>query len=244
MELPPIDKGDFVVRTRSILWREVARVGGTKELARAHVNLPAEAVKALELDSKGDTVAFIIRTGSNNVILTNLFESQRSTSTWEKDPQIMLESLLSQVMVLKSNKMETYEKWENGEIDDLEFAKISQDIRSRFSGLTNSLKNIQENYFRGSDNTPLFIDQKTRSDYSSYANGILDYSEDLISKITSAKKYQAALDSAFSKGLISESEHLEEKQELSSVIAFLTDTLGVSVAHAHLDLSSSNYYRR
>ena len=123
MELPPIDKGDFVVRTRSILWREVARVGGTKELARAHVNLPAEAVKALELDSKGDTVAFIIRTGSNNVILTNLFESQRSTSTWEKDPQIMLESLLSQVMVLKSNKMETYEKWENGEIDDWNLLK-------------------------------------------------------------------------------------------------------------------------
>jgi hypothetical protein len=81
MDVPPTDKGDFVVRTRSVLWRAVARVGGSKELARAHVNLPAEAVKALELDSKGDTVAFIVRTGSNNVILTNLFESQRSTTS-------------------------------------------------------------------------------------------------------------------------------------------------------------------
>jgi hypothetical protein len=37
--------GDFIIRTRNVLWREVAREGGSKELARAHVNLPAEVVK-------------------------------------------------------------------------------------------------------------------------------------------------------------------------------------------------------
>ena len=70
------DDGDFIVRTRSVLWREVARSGGSKELARAHVNLPSEAVKALELESKGDTIAFIIRKNSKNVTLTNSFEPQ------------------------------------------------------------------------------------------------------------------------------------------------------------------------
>jgi hypothetical protein len=40
--------GDFIIRTRNVLWREVAREGGSKELARAHVNLPAKWFKALD----------------------------------------------------------------------------------------------------------------------------------------------------------------------------------------------------
>ena len=64
---------DFIIRTRSLLWREVARQGGSKELARAHVNLPPEAVKALELDSKGGMRRFYYEKQFKNVILTSIF---------------------------------------------------------------------------------------------------------------------------------------------------------------------------
>jgi hypothetical protein len=37
--------GDFIIRTRNVLWREVAREGGSKELARAYVNLLAKWLK-------------------------------------------------------------------------------------------------------------------------------------------------------------------------------------------------------
>src|SRR6187455_2132498 len=96
------DKRDFSVITRNILWREVTRGrGGNKELARAHVNLPGDVVRTLELGSKGDTVAFILRKGSKNVTITNSFESQPTNATWENDPQFLLERLLSKVLVLK-----------------------------------------------------------------------------------------------------------------------------------------------
>jgi hypothetical protein len=218
------DKSDFIVRTRNILWREVARGGGSKELARAHVNLPVEAVRALELGSKGDTIAFIIRNNSKNVTLTNSFESQPTNATLEKDPQFLLERLLSQVLVLKSRKNEILERWENNEISDKEFTEKTRDIRNQLNRLTEDLRRIQETQFRGSsDNTDIIIDKKMQSDYNDYATGIMDYTEDLVSRIKSNKNMIDALNSAYSKGLFKEYEYRQEREELESVVSFLTD---------------------
>jgi hypothetical protein len=218
------EAGDFIVRTRNVLWREVARTGGLKELARAHVNLPGEAVKALELESKGDTIAFIIRKNSKNVTLTNSFESQPANSKWEKDPQYLLEQLLSRVIILKSKKGELLDKWENGEIDGQEFTKSTQEIRDQLNALTESLRRIQSTQFRGSlDSTEFVIESKTQADYNEYATGIIDYTEDLISKIQSTKKRIDALTSAYSEGLFTDSEYKQEKAELESVFSFLID---------------------
>lgn len=219
------DKRDFSVITRNILWREVTRGGGgNKELARAHVNLPGDVVKTLELGSKGDTVAFILRKGSKNVTITNSFESQPTNATWENDPQFFLERLLSKVLVLKSEKNEILEKWENNEIGDQEFTEKTHDIRNQLNRLTEDLRRIQETKFRGSsDNTDIIIGNKMQSDYNDYSTGILDYTEDLTSRIKSTKNMVEALDSAYSKGLINEYEYHQEKEELESVFSFLTE---------------------
>jgi hypothetical protein len=167
---------DYKVITRNILWREVVRGGGNKELARAHVNLPYDAVRALELGSKGDTVAFIIRKNSKNVVLTNCFECQPTNATWEKDPQFFLEQLLSQVLVLKSQKNKTLRKWENIEIDDQEFTEKTREIRNQLNKLTQDLRRILDTQFRGtSDSTDIIIDHKMQSNYKDYAIGMIDY---------------------------------------------------------------------
>jgi hypothetical protein len=223
------DKRDFSVITRNILWREVTRRGAAgdkenKELARAHVNLPGDVVRTLELGSKGDTVAFILRKGSKNVVLTNSFESQPTNATWENDPQFLLERLLSKVLVLKSEKNETLEKWENNEIGDQEFTEKTHNIRNQLNRLTEDLRRIQETQFRGSsDNTDVIIDNKMQSDYNDYSTGIMDYTEDLVSRTKSTQKMIDALKSAYSKGLINEHEYHQEREELQSVLGFLTD---------------------
>jgi len=217
-------KGDYRVITRNILWREVARRGSSKELARAHVNLPGDAVKALELGRKGDTVAFIIRKNSKNVILTNSFESQPTNAKSEKDPQLVLEQLLSRVLVLKSQKNELLEKLENNEIEDHEFPERYREIGSQLSKLTDDLRRIQETHFRGSsDNTEIIIDKKMQFEYNDYATSIMDYAEDLVSRISSSKKMINALDTAYSKGLLTEHEYSQEKEELESVFNFLSE---------------------
>jgi hypothetical protein len=188
MDHPRGEVGDFIVRTRNVLWREVARSGGLKELARAHVNLPVEAVKALELESKGDTIAFIIRKDSKNVTLTNFFEPQPANTKWEKDPQYLLEQLLSRVIILKSKKGELLERWEEGEIDSQEFTKKTQEIRDQLNALTENLRRIQSTQFRGSNSTESMIESKTQADYDEYAAGIIDYAGDLVFKIESTKK--------------------------------------------------------
>jgi hypothetical protein len=216
------DKGEFIVRTRNILWREVIR--GREGSNKAHVNLPGDVVRTLELGSKGDTVAFILRKGSKNVVLTNSFESLPTNASWENDPQVLLERLLSKVLVLKSEKNETLEKWENNEIGDQEFTEKTRDIRNQLNRLTEDLRRIQETQFRGSsDNTDVIIDNKMQSDYNDYSTGIMDYTEDLVSRIKSSQKMIGALDSAHSKGLISEYEYHHEKEELESVFNFLTE---------------------
>jgi hypothetical protein len=181
-------------------------------------------VRTLELGSKGDTVAFILRKGSKNVVLTNSFEFQPTNASWENDPQVLLERLLSKVLVLKSEKNEALEKWENNEIDDQEFTEKTRDIRNQLNRLTEDLRRIQETQFRGSsDNTDVIIDNKMQSDYNDYSTGIMDYTEDLVSRIKSSQKMIGALDSAHSKGLISEYEYHHEKEELESVFNFLTE---------------------
>jgi hypothetical protein len=229
MDHPQGEAGDFIARSRNVLWREVARSGGSRELARAHVNLPVEAVKALELDSKGDTIAFIIRKDSKNVTLTNFFEPQLANTKWEKDPQYLLEQLLSRVIILKSKKGELLEKWEEGEIDSQEFTKKTQEIRDQLSALTENLRRIQSTQFRGSNSTESMIENKTQADYNEYAAGIIDYAGDLASKIRSTKKTIDALNSAYSKGLFAESEYKHEKEELESVFSFLTDLSGKAI---------------
>jgi hypothetical protein len=202
------DKGEFIVRTRNILWREG----------------PGDVVRTLELGSKGDTVAFILRKGSKNVVLTNSFEFQPTNASWENDPQVLLERLLSKVLVLKSEKNEALEKWENNEIDDQEFTEKTRDIRNQLNRLTEDLRRIQETQFRGSsDNTDVIIDNKMQSDYNDYSTGIMDYTEDLVSRIKSSQKMIGTLNSAHSKGLISEYEYHHEKEELESVFNFLTE---------------------
>jgi hypothetical protein len=224
MDYPQGQDGDFIVRTRNVLWREVARSGGTRELARAHVNLPSEAVKALELESKGDTIAFIIRKNSKNVTLTNSFESQPTSPKWEKDPQYLLERLLSRVIILKSRKGELLEKWEDGEIDNQEFTEKTQEIRYQLNTLTENLKRVQDTQFRGSStSTEVLVESKTQADYNEYAAGMIDYTKDLASKIQSTRKRIDVLSSAHSHGLITDSEYRQEKEELESLFSFLTD---------------------
>lgn len=143
--------------------------------------MSSEAVKALELESKGDT--FIIRKNSKNVTLTNSFESQPTSPKWEKDPQYILEQLLSRVIILKSRKGELLEKWEDGEIDNQEFTEKTQEIRHQLNALTENLKRLQDTQFRGSStSTEVLVESKTQADYNEYAAGIIDYTKDLVSK--------------------------------------------------------------
>jgi len=224
MDLSHDETGDFIIRTRNVLWREVARVGRPKELARAHVNLPSEAVTALELESKGDVIAFILRKGSKNVILTNLVESQSVSAKFEKDPQVLLEYLLSQVIILKSRKIETLENWENQEIDDHEFTQKMNEIRSQIKSLTDKLKQIVDSQFRGNATTSTLIVEKIRMDHNDYSNALVDYSQDLSSKIKSTEKILLGLNSAHSRQLIDNDEYLQEREEIESFKKFLLDT--------------------
>jgi hypothetical protein len=220
--------GDFIIRTRNILWREVAREGGSKELARAHVNLPAEVVKALELESKGDTVAFIIRGGSHNVILTNSIEPQPKSNNWEKDPQILLEQLLSQVILLKGRKLELLEQWDNGHMEDHQFTKQSKEIRNQLDSLTENLKKIHSTQFRGTtvaDHLNMIINAKTQFDFNLYSNSIFDYLEHLIQNVRTNKILLNGIDSAYSKGLIEDLEYNQEKKELESKQKLLSQLL-------------------
>lgn len=217
------DDGDFIVRTRKVLWREVARSGGLKEVARAHVNLPSEAVKALELESKGDIVAFNVRK-NKDLTMTTSFESQPADSKWENDPQYILEQLLSRVIILKSRKDELVDRWEEGEIDAQEFTRKTQGIRDQLNALTENLRRIQSSQFRGFPvSTETIIESKTQYANSEFAAGLID-SEDLRGKIHSTKKRIDVLSFAYSKGLFNESEYNHEKEELESIFSFLTDS--------------------
>ena len=124
---------------------------------------------------------------------------------------------------MKSKKGELLEKWEDGEIDSQEFTKKTQEIRDQLNVLTENLRRIQNTQFRGSDSTESMIDSKAQADYNEYAAGIIDYAGDLVSKIQSTKKTIDALNSAYSKGLFTESEYKHEKEELESVFSFLID---------------------
>ena len=125
---------------------------------------------------------------------------------------------------LKSEKNETLEKWKNNEIGDQEFTEKTRDIRNQLNRLTEDLRRIQETQFRGSsDNTDIIIGNKMQSDYNDYSTSMMDYTEDLVSRIKSTKNMIEALNSAYSKGLFIEYEYLQEKEELESVFNFLTE---------------------
>ena len=132
--------------------------------------------------------------------------------------------MLSRVIILKSKKGELLDRWEEGEIDAQEFTRKTQEIREQLNALTENLRRIQSSQFRGSPvSSETIIESKTQSDYNEYAAGLIDYTEDLRSKIHSTKKRIDALSSAYSKGLFSESEYIHEKDELESIFSFLTD---------------------
>jgi hypothetical protein len=119
---------------------------------------------------------------------------------WEKDPQYILEQLLSRVILLKSKK---------GEL---------------LHALTENLRKIQSTQFRGStDSSEIILESKAQADYNEYGAGLIDYAKDLTAKINSTKKRINALESAYSKGLFNESEYNHEKEELESISGFFTD---------------------
>ena len=217
---------DFIIRTRSLLWREVARQGGSKELARAHVNLPPEAVKALDLDSKRGMVAFIMRNNSKSVILTNMVDTQARDPYFKNDPQILLETILSKVITLKLEKKDLFEDFDNREISVDQFTKQHTAISNQLDEVIEKLKNSQLTQFRGSnDHLDMIINTKIKFDLNLYANSIFDYLEDLIQNIRSNKNVINSLELAYSKGLIEESEYNQEKKDLESKQKILYDIL-------------------
>lgn len=216
-----------IIRIRSVLWREVAHGhGNPKGLHRASVNLPVEAINILELQDRGDIVAFVMKKKTKDVMLTNYYGSQPTTiSRIEQDPEVLLDRLLAQVLVLKSRKSEISEKWEDHEIEDGEFVQKTKEISKQLKDITENVRQILDRSFRGS--TPdikSFMQNKIKSFYDEYANSFISYTEDLVSKIHSLEKSTDALNSVSSKGLFNnDDEYNDEKEELESRLNSLRD---------------------
>jgi hypothetical protein len=208
-----------IIRIRSVLWREVAHGhGNPKGLHRASVNLPVEAINILELQGRGDIVAFVMKKKTKDVMLTNYYGSQPATIyRTEQDPEVLLDRLLAQVLVLKSRKSEISEKWENHEIEDGEFVQKTKEISKQLKDITENVRQILDRSFRGSTlDIKCFMQNKMKSFYDEYANSFISYTEDLVSKIHSLEKSVDALNSANAKGLFNIDEYNEEKDELES----------------------------
>ncbi len=207
-----------VVRIRSVLWREVERGGNPKGLGRAAVNLPLEVIDILELQDRGDIVAFVMKKKTKDVILTNYFGSQPTAITkTEEDPEVLLERLLAQVLVLKSKKAEFSEKWDDGQIEDGEYLLKTKEINKKLKDIREDVRKILDRSFRGSADTVTFMESKLKSFYDEYANTFISYIEDLIYKINMLQRSIHALEVANSKGLFDNvDEYRDEKQELES----------------------------
>ena len=212
-------EGKPVVRVRNVLWREVERGGNPKGLGRACVNLPLEAIDILGLQDRGDIVAFVMKKKPKEVMLTNYYGSQPAMiSKSEQDPEVLLDRLLAQVLVLKSKKDEIYEKWDEiHEIDDGEYLLKTKEISRQLKDIKDNVKKILDSSFRGPSNAQSFIQNKLKSYYDEYKSTYVSYTEDLVSKIDSLGKSIHALDSAHSKGLFNDDDEYQyEKNELVS----------------------------
>ncbi len=207
-----------IVRIRSVMWREVERGGNANKLGRACVYLPIEAIDILGLKDRGDIVAFIMKKKTGEIVLTNYYGSQPAAiNKTESDPEILLDRLLAQVLVLKSRKTEICEKWEMGEISDGEYLPQLKDANRQLAAIKESVKKILSGTFRGSTDIDSFMQFKLKSFYDDYANIFASYVEDLASKIESIQKSIEILDTAHSKGLFNHfEEYVYEKEELES----------------------------
>jgi hypothetical protein len=211
-------EGKSIVRIRSVLWREVERGGNPKGLGRASINIPLEAIEILELEDRGDIVAFVMKKKTKDVILTNYFGSQPAAITKaDDDPEILLDRLLARVLVLKSRKSEVSEKWEGHEIDDGEYLLKTKKINKQLEEIKENVGKILATSFRGSTDTLSFMQSKLKSFYDEYASTFISYIEDIVSKIHSLHRSIDALDSAYSKRLFNDDEEYHyEKEELES----------------------------
>jgi hypothetical protein len=219
-----------IIRIRNVLWRTVERGGNPKHLGRASVYLPLEAIEILELQDRGDIVAFMMKKKTRNVTITNYAGSQPSSIyKMENDPEILLNRLLFQVISLKSKKSEISEKWEEHQIDDREYIQETKKINRQLDDIKENVRNNLDKSFRGNSDPLNFMQYKLKSFYDEYASSFISYTEDLVSKIHSLQRSINAIDSAHSKGLFTESEYKHEKEELESVFSFLTDVSGKAI---------------
>jgi hypothetical protein len=207
-----------IVRIRSVLWREVERGGNANKLGRASINLPLEAIDILGLKDRGDIVAFVMKKKTKDIMLTNYYGSQPAAiDKTESDPEILLDRLLAQVLVLKSRKTEICDKWERGDLGDGEYLLQLKDANRQLEAIKENVKKILSGTFRGSADINSFMQFKLKSFYDEYANTFVSYVEDLAAKIESIQRSVDILDSAHSKGLFNNfDEYIYEKEEVES----------------------------
>jgi hypothetical protein len=207
-----------IISIRSVIWRRVSRGGNLNNLGRPAVHLPLEAIDILDLKDRGDIVAFVMKKKTKHVMLTNYYGSQPANiAKTESDPEVLLERLLAQVLVLKSRKSEISDKWEKDEIGDGEYVSQLRDVKTQLESIKENVKEILSRSFRGSADVNSFMQFKLKSFYDEYASTFVAYVEDLATKIESLQRSIDTLDSAHSKGLFNNyDEYLYEKEELKS----------------------------